>query len=117
MRRHLYLAAGFVSLGLGAIGAFLPLLPTVPFVILAAFCFARSSPKLERRLLEHPRFGPHIRLWRERGAVSRRGKHAASLAFAVSAAVALVFAPLKWALVALAAMVVSATWLWRRPEA
>src|SRR3546814_2859167 len=66
MRRHFYLACGFLSLGLGAIGAFLPLLPTVPFMILAAFCFARSSPALEARLLEHRHFGPHIRRWRER---------------------------------------------------
>ena len=64
MRRHLYLIAGFLSIGLGAIGAFLPLLPTVPFMILAAFCFARSSPRLEAKLLNHRQFGPHIRRWR-----------------------------------------------------
>lgn len=74
MLRHFYLICGFSSLGLGAIGAFLPLLPTVPFMILAAFCFARSSPALEARLLEHRHFGPHIRRWREKGAISRRGR-------------------------------------------
>src|SRR3546814_13085565 len=84
MRRHFYLACGFLSLGLGAIGAFLPLLPTVPFMILAAFCFARSSPALEARLLEHRHFGPHIRRWRERGHISRRGQKAARADFRIS---------------------------------
>lgn len=116
MVRWFYLVAGFVALGLGTIGAFLPLLPTVPFVILAAFCFTRSSPALERRLLEHPAFGPHIRLWRERRAISRRGKRAALIAFGVSIVLALVFAPFPWSLVPIAAAAIGGTWIWRRPE-
>ena len=62
--RRLYLALGLVSLGLGIIGAFLPLLPTVPFLLLAAFLFARGNPAWEKRLLDHPRWGPPIRDWR-----------------------------------------------------
>ena len=93
MRRHLYLAAGFVSLGLAVIGAILPVMPTTVFVILAAWCFARSSPAIERRLLDHPKFGPHILRWREKGAISRSGKIAASLAFAASIALTLIFSP------------------------
>ncbi len=116
MGRRLYLIAGFVSLGLGAVGAFLPLLPTVPLVILAAYCFARSSPALEKRLLDDPRFGPHIRLWRDRGAISRRGKRAALIAFAVSIVLALIFAPLPWSLVPVAAAAIIGTWIWHRPE-
>lgn len=91
MKRHFYLVAGWASLGLGAIGAFLPLLPTVPFVILAAFCFARSSPRLEAWLLTHPHFGHHIVAWREKGAISRKGKVAATLAFAFSIVLAAIF--------------------------
>lgn len=117
MKRTLYLLAGFAALIAGGIGVFLPLLPTVPFVILAAFCFARSSPALERRLLEHPRFGSHIRNWRDHGAISRKGKRAALAAFGISAVVGLIFAPFPWSLAPIAAAAIGGTWIWRRPEA
>jgi uncharacterized membrane protein YbaN (DUF454 family) len=114
--RHFYLAGGFVCLALAVIGAILPLMPTTVFVILAAYCFARSSPKLEARLLEHPRFGRHIALWRERGAISRTGKRAAA-AFAVSILVSLIFMRPPWSLVPVAAAVIIGGWIWTRPEA
>lgn len=117
MRRHLYLIAGFVSLGLAVIGALLPVMPTTVFVILAAWCFARSSPRLERKLLEHPRFGPHIVRWREKGAISRSGKIAASVAFALSIVLTLIFARMPWPLVTITAAVVIGGWIWTRPEA
>ena len=115
--RRVYLAAGVASLVLGAIGVVLPLLPTVPFVILAAYCFGRSDPRIERWLLEHPRFGSGIRQWRERGAISRRGKIAATLAFLASIALALAFAPFPWALIPVAAALIAGGWIWSRPEA
>ena len=65
---------GLASLGLGIIGVVTPLLPTVPFILLAAFCFARSSERLHGWLLSHPRFGPMITDWNERGAISTRVK-------------------------------------------
>ena len=117
VRRTLYLIAGFVSLGLAGIGAVLPVMPTTVFVILAAFCFARSSPALEARLLNHPTFGPHILLWRERGAISRKGKRAAAAAFAVSILIALIFTPWPWVLAPVAATILVGGWIWTRPEA
>lgn len=117
MVRLVYLLLGWVSLLLGAAGALLPLLPTVPFVILAAFFFARGNPALERWLLEHRRFGPHIEAWRSRGAVSRKGKAAALCCFALSAALGLLFLALPWSLVPLAAAAVGGTWIATRPEA
>jgi uncharacterized membrane protein YbaN (DUF454 family) len=70
----LWFVAGLLSLAIGIVGIVLPLLPTAPFVILAAFCFARSSPRLEYWLETHPRFGPTIANWRRYGAISKRAK-------------------------------------------
>ncbi len=61
-------------LALGFVGVVVPLMPTTIFINLAAWCFARSSPRLEAWLLSHPRFGPTLRAWNESGAVSRRAK-------------------------------------------
>jgi len=116
VRRHLYLAAGFLCLGLAVVGALLPVMPTTVFVILAAWCFARSSPALEARLLGHPTFGPSIVRWRERRAISRKGKVAASIAFAVSILIALVFAPWPWSVAPIVAALVIGAWIWSRPE-
>lgn len=116
MRRHLYLIAGFLCLGLAVIGALLPVMPTTVFVIMAAYCFARSSPRLEAKLLNHPRFGPHITRWRANGAVSRGGKIAASIAFVVSILLTLIFTAMPWPLIPILAALVIGGWLWSRPE-
>jgi hypothetical protein len=116
VRRLLFLCLGFASVALGTAGIFLPLLPTVPFMLLAAFFFARSSPRLEARILDHPRFGPHVRAWRERGAISPAGKRAALLAFAFSAVLGLVLLPFPWLLVPAAAGLAGGSWIATRPE-
>jgi hypothetical protein len=113
--RLAYRLGGILSLGLGFIGMFLPLLPTVPFMLLAAFCFARSNPAWEARILADPRVGPHIRAWRERGSISRRGKAAALMAFCASALVGLLM--LRWPASAIPTGValVGSTWILTRP--
>lgn len=64
----------YIFAGLGAAGAFIPLLPTTPFVLLSAACATRGSEALHRRLLEHPRFGPVLRDWEECQAIPLSGK-------------------------------------------
>lgn len=77
--RKFYLAVGLVLVGVGVIGVFLPVLPTTPFMIIAAACFARSSIRLETWLLEHERFGPTLRAWRKSGAIPKKAKIASLL--------------------------------------
>lgn len=68
---------GIVSVGAAAAGVVLPLVPATPFLLLAAFAFARGSPRLEAWLLGHPRFGKLIMDWRAEGAIGRGSKTAA----------------------------------------
>jgi hypothetical protein len=74
MQRSVFLVLGLAFTGLGIVGAFLPLLPTTVFLIVAAACFARSSPRLEAWILEHRQFGPLVQAWRENGAIPPRAK-------------------------------------------
>lgn len=72
--RTLWLLVGCVALVAAVLGAVLPLVPTVPFLLVGVFAFSRSSPRLESWLLEHPHLGPPIHAWRRNGAISRRSK-------------------------------------------
>ncbi len=74
MMRAMYLFLGLGLTALGVVGAFLPLLPTTVFLILAAGCFAKSSPRMEAWILDHKNFGPLVRAWRESGAIPRKAK-------------------------------------------
>lgn len=74
IKRYLLLIAGIVAVCLGFIGIFVPLLPTTPFLLLAAACFVRSSKRLHDWLLNHRWFGSYIRYYKEHGAVAFRGK-------------------------------------------
>ncbi|MBP1883838.1 uncharacterized membrane protein YbaN (DUF454 family) [Ensifer mexicanus] len=82
--RILCLCLGWLMVAFAVAGVFLPLLPTTPFLLLAAGLFARASPRLERWLLEHPVFGPSLRLWREKGAITARSKYTAVALIAAS---------------------------------
>jgi len=74
LRRTTFKLLGAGCAGLGILGAFLPILPSTIFFILAAACFARSSPALEAKILNHPVFGPPVVAWREHGAITRKAK-------------------------------------------
>lgn len=116
MTRQLYLAGGLVALALGAIGVALPIMPTVPFLLLAAFCFARSHPEWEARLLDHPHYGPSLRDWRERRAISRKAKIAAITAMAVGVGFTWLAVGWPWVMISVAVLTVCGTWIWTRNE-
>jgi uncharacterized membrane protein YbaN (DUF454 family) len=117
-RRLLWLAGGGLSLGLAVLGAALPLLPTTPFLLLAAFCFARSSPRLHAWLLAHGLFGPLIVSWQERGAIPRRAKHTAYVTMAAVLGLSVVFgAPLFVIIVQVLVLSATATFIATRPDA
>jgi uncharacterized membrane protein YbaN (DUF454 family) len=115
--RLLWLLAGFLALGLGLIGVITPVLPTVPFVLLAAWCFSKGSARWEAWLLAHRRWGPMVRDWRERHAVPRRAKLLAWSMMALSCAIAFWQAPLWAAGLALIICLSVALWMWRLPDA
>lgn len=96
--RYLWIALGWTCVGLGLVGAFLPLLPTTPFLLLAAFAFSRGSATLHDWLMTHPSLGPPIHDWQEHRAISRRVKVIATFSvMAVLLLSVLVGAP-GWAL-------------------
>jgi uncharacterized membrane protein YbaN (DUF454 family) len=86
--RWFWLGLGHCAVAVGAVGAFVPLLPTTPLMLLAAWAYARSSPALREWLHSHPRFGAYIRAWQVEGAIPTRAKIVAIVAMAVSFAIA-----------------------------
>lgn len=114
--RLLYRVLGYLAVALGAIGAFLPIMPTVPFLLLAVYFFARSSPELEQKILDHPHWGPQVKDWRERRAISRRSKTLAIGAMAAGAVVTWYTLGAPWYYVSLAILVIAGGWIATRNE-
>jgi uncharacterized membrane protein YbaN (DUF454 family) len=114
----IWVTLGLICTGLGLIGAVVPLLPTVPFLLLAAFCFARSSERLHNWLLWHPTFGPLIEDWNRNGAISRRTKWVASVSILAAFLITLALGvrPLILGIQAVVLCCV-ALFIWTRPEA
>ena len=115
--RVLLLAFAAVCVALGVIGIFVPGLPTTVFILIAGWAAARSSPRFAAWLENHATFGPMIRDWRERGAVSRRAKISATVVMAISSVILFLTSSRAWVAEALTAvMAVVLIWLWFRPE-
>jgi uncharacterized protein len=116
-QRFAWMVAGATSLLLGFIGIFLPLLPTTPFVLLAAFCFSRGSERWEAWLLAHPRFGPMVHQWRRDRAVPLRAKQLATVMMAASCAWTAWALHSPWRFAPAVVCTAVAIWLWRLPTA
>ena len=114
--RMAYLAGGWIMLGLGAEGVVLPILPTTPFLLAAAWLFSRSSPAMTAWLLKHPMLGEPLRAWQEEGTISARAKLLAIGSMAIGYAVTWRFEPAGHVAIALAAILLSvATFILTRP--
>ena len=116
--RGLLLAAGVACVALGVVGIFLPLLPTTPFMLLAAACFARSSRRFHEWLLANRTFGPLILEWEKHRSLPRRTKLTAIVLMSLTLAVSIVFfVERPWLQTLLAAFgVLLAVWMYRIPS-
>src|SRR5690606_33543157 len=116
-RRRVWRGVGFVCVGLAAVGVVLPLLPTVPFLLLAAWAFARSSPEMHAWLYAHPRYGALLRDWHMERAIPRRAKVSAVALLAASwAASALLSGGILVPALTAAAMLPVSVFLLSRPS-
>lgn len=115
--RAIYFVAGWAALGLGAAGTVLPLLPTTPFLLVAAWCFCRSSPRMAAWLLGHPVLGKPLRAWQREGAISMPAKLTALASMGAGYALSIHFARLGTIpAIALAALLLAvATFIITRP--
>ncbi len=95
--RYALFAIGWLSVVWGVIGIFLPVLPTTPFLLLAAACFARSSPRFYHWLVEHPRLGPWIRDYLDGNGIPLKGKVYAIGLMWLSIGLSCYLVPLIWA--------------------
>ena len=116
MKRWCLMALGWLAFATGIVGIVLPLLPTTPFMLLAAALFARSSPRFHRWLLAHPWFGPPIHDWQLYRGIRRHARRRAILFILLSFSVVVVALPLPWVwLLLVVIMVILLTWLMRLP--
>jgi uncharacterized membrane protein YbaN (DUF454 family) len=117
-KRLLYLFFGFLCLFLGVIGIFLPILPTTPFALLAAFFFSRSSEKLHAWLLNQKHLGPVISNWEKHGVIRKPAKITATIMMVLLFSYTLIFVPVHYGI----KIVVSLTgisvlsFIWTRPS-
>lgn len=115
--RILWFISGGICVALGTAGIILPLLPTVPFLLLAAFCFANSSDAAHQWLITHRIFGPPIQDWQQSGAIRRPAKIMASVCIIAAFAITLALGVIWWALTLQAVILICVSiFIWSRPE-
>ena len=116
MQRILLLSLGWLAIVLGTLGIVLPLLPTTPFVLLAAWCFARSSPRFHHWLLWKSAFGRYIRHWQQHRAMPPGAKMRAMLLIVITFSISIYLVNLLWVRILLGAMLcMLLLFMWRIP--
>jgi len=107
LRRPLLLGLGLAFVGLGLLGTVLPVLPTTPFMILALWCFARSSKRFHDWLYHHRVFGPPLRQWDQHRVIPPLAKIVAVTAMVASMVYVVLFSAAPWYLIAAMAVVIA----------
>jgi len=116
--RNLSFMVGGIMVLCAVVGIFLPVVPTVPFIIAAAWCFSRSSPRFNRWLHRHPLFGPPLVRWEKSGAISLPAKIVAVISMAAGFVIfCLLLQPALWlAAAVLLVLLCSAAFVVSRPS-
>jgi hypothetical protein len=116
--RWVLLVVGLVSVAMGVVGAFVPVLPTTPFLLIGAACFARASPRLHRRLAHSKTFGPTLEEWRRHRSIAWRTKLFALtlMGLSIAASAAFVVEPWWGKALLVAVGVATGAWLWTIPS-
>jgi uncharacterized membrane protein YbaN (DUF454 family) len=111
--RRLYKAfwfsGGMCAVALGVLGMFLPLLPTVPFLLLATFCFSKSSPAWKEKILRHPFIGKPLREWLQYKGIRKKGKIFSLLFLWTGILISIYFVAILWIRVVLLIVAVAVT--------
>ncbi|MDB6180973.1 YbaN family protein [Paracoccus fistulariae] len=115
--RILWFTIGAIALLAGIIGILLPIVPTVPFLLVAVWAFARSSPRLRQKILSHPKYGPPIRAWEDHRAIGRWAKIWAVVAMTVGVFIAFFIGlPIWWVATQLGICTAVGAYVVTRPE-
>jgi hypothetical protein len=117
MKRYLWLALGFISLGVAYLGVILPGLPYSPFIVFAAYCFAKSSPRMHDWIMNHRIFGSFITNWNQKRVFPLKLKF--FMLISMSASLALMYTgnvPMRGIIYTAVFMALVAIWAWRFPS-
>jgi len=118
IKRYVFLILAFVCLFFGILGILLPLLPTTPFVLLAAFLFSKSSPAIHKKFLNNKIAGPIIKDWEQKGVINKRTKWIATITMLVLVSYPLIFKIEEVIIQTTIVLVVVSvlTFIWSRPS-
>jgi uncharacterized membrane protein YbaN (DUF454 family) len=116
-KRLLLLIGGHLSVILGIIGAVLPVVPSTPFMILAAYCYSKSSPKLHQKILNLPHIGSHVRDWEDHGLISVKAKVLSIILLGIMISFSIYFLKVTWLKIMLAVIALAiSTFIFSRPS-
>jgi len=118
MKNIVLLIAGHCSLFLGIVGAFLPILPTTPFLLLAAFCYSKSSHKLHTCIVAHTYLGPPVKDWEKNGVINLKAKIFASvmLSLIIIFRIPSLKIDLLFKIIAITSIALVLIFIWSRPS-